>query len=48
MLEEARGAYPAEAIVELPSDSTDQLEQNAERIVHWIVHWRRQRGFRDL
>lgn len=48
VLEEAKGAYPAEAIVELPSDTNDQLENNVERIVQWIAHWRRERGFADV
>ena len=44
VLEEARGAYSEEAIVELQSNTSEQLEENAERIIQWIGSWRKQRG----
>ncbi|KAL9933092.1 hypothetical protein V8E36_007810 [Tilletia maclaganii] len=43
-LDEARSAYAPEAIVELYSDTQDQVEQNVERLVTWIQHWRKERG----
>ena len=42
--DEARSAYPQEAIIVLPSETSDQLESHAERIVAWIRAWRQQRG----
>jgi len=39
VLEEARSSYPAEIIVELQSDSMEQLEANVARIVEWITLW---------
>lgn len=45
VLEEARGAYPADAIVELKSESNDDVEGNVSRIIHWIQAWRSARGF---
>lgn len=45
VLNEAREAYPAEAIVELKSESNDDIEQNVQRIVQWIESWRTQHGF---
>lgn len=45
VLSEARGAYPAEAIVELRSESNEDIEANVERIVQWIQSWRVQHGF---
>jgi adenylate kinase len=39
ILEEARSSYPAEIIVELQSESMEQLETNVERIVEWITLW---------
>jgi adenylate kinase len=45
VLAEARDAYPAEAIVELRSESNDQVEENVSRIQDWIRVWRSARGF---
>ncbi len=47
VLEEARASYPAEAIVELSSNTAEELEGNAERIVQWIRSWRVQRGLEE-
>ncbi|KAK0551024.1 factor activating pos9 [Tilletia horrida] len=43
-LDEARSAYAAEAIVELTSDTNEQVEENVERLVSWIMQWRQERG----
>lgn len=43
--DEARAAYPAEAIIVLPSETPEQLESHTERVVAWIHEWRRRRGF---
>ncbi|EJD38308.1 P-loop containing nucleoside triphosphate hydrolase protein [Auricularia subglabra TFB-10046 SS5] len=39
ILEEARQSYAPEIIVELTSESTEQLEANVARIVQWIETW---------
>jgi len=44
VLEEARSSYPAEIIVELQSDSMEQLEANVARIVDWITLWLQNQG----
>ncbi|KAJ3760411.1 P-loop containing nucleoside triphosphate hydrolase protein [Lentinula raphanica] len=44
-LEEARASYPPEIVVELKSESTEDLEANVARIVDWIQAWRKERGF---
>ncbi|KAE9410950.1 P-loop containing nucleoside triphosphate hydrolase protein [Gymnopus androsaceus JB14] len=44
VLEEARSSYPEEIVVELKSESTDDLEANVTRIVDWIKSWRKGRG----
>ena len=44
VLEEARGSYPAEIIVELQSESMEQLEANVARIVEWITLWLKNQG----
>ena len=44
VLEEARSSYPAEIIVELQSDSMEQLEDNVARIVEWITLWLKNQG----
>ena len=44
VLEEARSSYPAEIIVELQSENTEQLEANVARIVEWIKLWLKNQG----
>lgn len=39
VLEEARSSYAPEIVVELESESMDQLESNVARIVDWINSW---------
>ena len=39
VLEEARASYPEETVVELSSDSTEDLESNVSRLVEWVVQW---------
>ena len=41
MLEEAKEAYPEEAVHEVPSNSVEELESNTERVVQWLDNWRR-------
>ena len=40
VLEEARGAYAEEIVVVLKSETTEDLENNVERIVQWITAWK--------
>jgi adenylate kinase len=44
VLEDARSSYPAEIVVELKSESTEDLEANVTRIVDWIVVWKNERA----
>ncbi|KAF5377671.1 hypothetical protein D9615_005277 [Tricholomella constricta] len=44
VLEEARSSYPAEIVVELSSESMEDLEANVARIVEWIEIWRKEHG----
>ncbi|RDB29184.1 Adenylate kinase isoenzyme 6 [Hypsizygus marmoreus] len=44
VLEEARSSYPAEIVVELKSEGTEDLEANVERMVEWITLWRKDHG----
>lgn len=39
VLDEARSSYPAEIVVELQSEGTEDLEANVVRIVQWIQSW---------
>ncbi|PPQ67355.1 hypothetical protein CVT24_011538 [Panaeolus cyanescens] len=39
VLEEARSSYPAEIVVELESETSEQLESNVSRIIAWINSW---------
>lgn len=40
LLEEARDSYDEEIVVELRSDSNEELESNVERIQGWLKQWK--------
>jgi adenylate kinase len=44
VLDEARSSYPAEVVVELKSESTDDLDANVARLVEWVTAWARDNG----
>jgi adenylate kinase len=44
LLDEAREAYKEEIVVELRSDSADDVDGNLERIEQWVENWRKDRG----
>ncbi|KAI6044983.1 P-loop containing nucleoside triphosphate hydrolase protein [Pisolithus marmoratus] len=37
--EEARGSYEQDTVVELISESTEDLQENVSRMVQWISNW---------
>lgn len=41
VLEEAKEAYPEEAVHQVASNSVEELESNTERVVQWLDNWRR-------
>ena len=41
VLEEARESYTSEIVVELESETVEQMEQNVGRIVAWIEQWQK-------
>ncbi|KAK7058836.1 factor activating pos9 [Paramarasmius palmivorus] len=43
VLEEARSSYPEEIVVELKSETMEDIEANVARIVEWITAWKAQR-----
>ncbi|KLO20573.1 P-loop containing nucleoside triphosphate hydrolase protein [Schizopora paradoxa] len=43
ILDEAKESYAEEIVVELRSESTDELETNVDRIMTWIKAWKRDR-----
>ena len=47
LLEEARGAYDEEIVVELRSDEAEDVEGNVERIENWIENWRRDQNAKE-
>lgn len=47
VLDDAKDSYAEEIVVELRSNSTEDLESNVQRIVSWIQNWRRDRDFSD-
>ena len=47
VLDEARSSYAAEIVIDLKSETTEDLESNVERIVAWIKAWRQDQGIHD-
>jgi adenylate kinase len=45
VLEDAKESYAEEIVIELRSESVEDMESNVSRIVLWIENWRRDRGF---
>lgn len=41
LLDEARESYKEEIVVELRSDSTEDVEGNLERVEKWVEGWRK-------
>lgn len=40
LLQEARDSYDEQIIVELTSNTTDEMESNVDRIEAWIKQWK--------
>ncbi|KAF2026662.1 P-loop containing nucleoside triphosphate hydrolase protein [Setomelanomma holmii] len=47
LLDEAREAYKEEIVVELRSESNEDVEGNLERVEMWVEGWRRDNGGAD-
>jgi adenylate kinase len=41
LLDEARESYKEEVVVELRSESTEDVEGNLERVEAWIQNWKK-------
>ena len=41
LLQEARDSYDEEIIVELTSNTSDEMESNIERVEEWITNWKK-------
>jgi adenylate kinase len=44
LLDEARESYKEEIVVELRSESTEDVEGNLERVEQWVGQWQRDHG----
>ena len=44
LLTEAHEAYEPEIVVELASNTPDDMEANVDRIVAWVTQWRKDQG----
>ena len=44
ILEEARESYDEEIVIELRSETTDDMESNADRIAAWVAQWIKDNG----
>lgn len=45
VLDEAREAYAEEIVVELQSETVQDMEDNVARIIQWIENWQRDLAF---
>jgi adenylate kinase len=43
LLDEARESYKEEIVVELRSESNEDVEGNLERVEQWVEQWRKDR-----
>ncbi len=41
LLDEARQAFDAELVVELTSNTSEEMESNVERIAAWVKQWKK-------
>jgi len=41
LLQEARDSYDEEIIVELSSNTSDDMDSNVERIEAWVTQWKK-------
>lgn len=41
VLEDARASYAEEVVVELKSESPEEVEENVARLVAWVEAWKR-------
>lgn len=39
VLDEARSSYAEEIVVELQSETSEDMEANVARIIEWITNW---------
>ena len=44
LLEEARQSYKEEIVHEPPSNTPEDMEENLDRISHWIQQWKVSNG----
>lgn len=40
LLQEAREAFDEEIVIELMSNTSDEMESNVDRIVTWVKQWK--------
>lgn len=40
LLQEAREAYDAEIVIELQSNTSEEMESNVDRIEAWVKQWK--------
>ncbi len=41
LLQEARDSYEEEIVVELTSNTSDEMESNIERLEAWVKQWKK-------
>lgn len=41
LLQEARDSYDEEMVVELQSNTSDEMDSNVDRIEQWLTQWRK-------
>lgn len=44
VLETARESYAQEIVIELPSNTVEDMESNVDRVRQWLEAWKAQNG----
>ena len=44
LIQEARDAYDDEIVIELTSNTSEEMEENIERIEQWVKQWKLDHG----
>lgn len=47
LLQEARDSYEQQIVVELTSNTTEEMESNIDRIEEWIKQWKKDHAEED-
>lgn len=47
VLEEAQASYAQDIVVELQSETPEDMDSNVDRMLQWVQNWRKDRGLSE-